>query len=159
MKAQLRDDVWYDTEGTYYVLLDVTQQIDEQQPRVVDGVVLMPKDELHVSIVPTSRLTDDESVRGALIADIRDYLAENPSAVQFENLGPERYFCQKADEATLIAPAVVSGTDGLVQVVRRHFPDFEATFLHVTLLKNAESEYGIGINNPTELKQYCTKLS
>lgn len=158
MKTSLSHNIWYDADGTYYVVLDVTQQIGTLSLQIINGVELIPKDEYHVSLVPTSRLTDDLAVREVLIADIEELLRQNPDVVQFESLGTERYFCQKDDEATLIATATVTGLERLAVTVRNRFPEYEVPFAHVTLLKSAKSEYGVGINSRAELEEYCLKL-
>lgn len=159
MRRYLSPNVWYDSAGTYYVVLDVAQQIGVVKSRMINGVELFPKAEYHVSLVATKHLTDDIATREALIADIREFLLQNPTAVQLESIGTERYFCQKGSDSTLIAPVSVAGMDRLAAVVRERLPDFEVPYLHVTMLKNAESEYGIGIKSRDKLEEYCVKTS
>lgn len=157
-REYLSKKIWRDAEGTNYIMLDVTDEIGSQQARTVEGVELLPKDEYHVTLVPAGKLSGDESVVELVIDEVRTFLAHNPDEVVFEELSGERYVCTKGDEMTLIAPAIVLGLDGLRGVVRRHVPDYAPTFPHVTLLKSANSRYGIGVNSVDDLQAYCRKL-
>lgn len=157
-REYLSEKVWRDAEGTNYIMLDVTDEIGDQQARTIDGVELLPKDEYHVTLVPASKFSEDESVVESVVDEVRAFLARNPDEIVFKELLDERYVCTKGDELTLIAPAVVLGLDALRAVVRRHVPDYAPAFPHVTLLKSANSKYGIGVNSMDDLHEYCRKI-
>ena len=157
-REYLTQKIWRDAEGTNYIMFDVTEEVGEQQARVVDGVELLPKEEYHVSLVPAGRLSNDVTVVETVINDVRAFVRDNPNMVVFGSLDDERYVCTKGDEKTLIAPANVLGLEGLCAVVRRYVPDYAPVFSHVTLLKSANSRYGIGVNSADDLRMYCRKI-
>lgn len=152
------EHVWYNPEKGHYIMLDITDEIGKQVPQIIEGVELLPKDEYHVSLVPAQKLSEDEAVVRSIVEDVRCLLQANPGAVSWGSLGDERYVCKEDDEVTLVAPAAVVGLSGLREVVRRHVPGFNPAFPHVTLLKSANSPYGIGISSSDDLAAYCYRL-
>lgn len=157
-RINITEKIWYDSEVKSYIMLDVTDEISSQRARVVDNVELLPKDEYHVSLVPASKLSEDASVVQDVVQDVTQFLRENPGVVVFEGLGEERYVCRKDGEVTMIAPAIIIGVESLRQVVRQHIPGYAPAFPHVTLLKSANSPYGIGVNSEDDLQQMCERL-
>ena len=157
-KEFLTNKVWHDPEGTTYIMLDVTSEIEPPQAITVDGVELLPKDEYHVTLVPTRKLTDDTALQQAIVESVRAHLQGATEELKFMGVGDERYLCRDGEEATLIAPANIVGLNGVRRVVTNLVPDYEPAFPHVTLLKNAVSKYGIGINSEEDLRRLCRKL-
>lgn len=156
-RVNLAENIWHDPEATNYIMLDVTDQIPLQLPQTIDGVELMPKDEYHISLVAAGKLSDNPREVATTIEAVREYLGSIEKLPEFVTLGAERYRCRKGDEVTLIAPAKIIGLDGLREVVKVRYPDYAPPFPHVTLLKSANSPYGIGINSSDDFELYCTR--
>ncbi|MFZ1258597.1 MAG: hypothetical protein WAQ25_03950 [Candidatus Saccharimonas sp.] len=157
-RVNITENIWYDPEVKNYVMLDVTDAVGAQEARVIDGVDLLPKHEYHVTLVPAGKLGKTALEVAAIINNIESFLKQHPAVMQFQKLGTERYICRKDDEMTLIAPAVITGLDALRAIVRQRVPDYQPAFPHVTLLKSANSPYGIGINSQKDLANYCIKV-
>lgn len=157
-RMQLTENIWYDPDVKSYVMLDVTSEIGAQEPQVVDGVEVLPKDEYHVTLVAAGKIGQTALHIQQIIEGVRAFLLDHPNTVRFNGLTTERYICHKDGESTLIAPAIVTGLDTLRAVVKRHVPEYEPAFPHVTLLKSANSAYGISINTPSVLETYCKKI-
>lgn len=158
MRSNITKKIWHDPEVKNYIMLDVTDEIPPQQMQTIDNVELLPKDEYHVSLVPASKLSEDASVVQDVVQDVTRLLRENPGVVVFEGLGEERYVCRKNGEVTMIAPAIIIGVESLRQIVRQYVPDYAPAFPHVTLLKSANSPYGIGVNSEDDLQLMCKRL-
>lgn len=159
-KTYINEKIWYDPEVSNYVMLDVTEEVGEQQPLEIDDTLLLPKNEYHVTLVAAGKITGKDTEQTArLISDIEGYLHDNPEAVKFGSLGDERFVCRDGEEATLIAPATIIGIEGLRKVVLKRVPDYKPAFTHVTLLKNEESPYGIGVNSQDDFDQLCKKYN
>lgn len=139
-------------------MLDVTSDIEPLRPINIGGFELLPKEEYHVTLVPTRKLTSEIAVQREIVESVRAYLQGATGELKFEGIGEDRYLCRDGEEATLIAPAYVSGLDGLRRVVGGIVADYAPAFPHVTLLKNADSKYGIGINSEEDLQRLCRKL-
>lgn len=157
-REYISEKVWRDVEGTNYIMLDVTKEVGVQHTRTIDGIELFPKDEYHVTLLPASKLSDDPDIVESIVGDVRVFFDEHPHRVVFERLGDERYVCTKDEEMTLIAPAIVVGLDSLRQIVQRRMPGYAPAFPHVTLLKSANSQYGIGVNSQQDFAERCRKL-
>lgn len=157
-RIYLNERIWRDPETKNYILLDISDEIGEQQAEIVDGVELLPKNEYHITLVPAGKLSDNHEIVEVIIDDIDKFLNNNPDAITFEGLGPERYVCRDGDEMTLIARATITGQDSLRRIIQRHIPGYRPAFPHVTLLKSASSPYGIGINSLEEFGRLCRPL-
>lgn len=156
MRTHLTESVWYDPDVKNYVMLDVTDAITPPTSLMIDDVELLPKDEYHCTLVPVGKLLEDDFAR-VLLGDISEYLSQN--AVEFDGLTGEYHLCRKQEEVTLIASARIVGLDGLREVVRRHVPDYQPPFPHVTLLKSANSPYGIGVNSDADYDALCRPIT
>lgn len=158
MRINITERIWRDPEVKNYVMLDVTEDVGGQEAAVIDGTLLLPKDEYHVTLVAAGKIAGDDPRRtGELLQDLEEYLRANPDAVRFERLGDDRYVCRDGEEMTLIAPAEIVGIEGLRRVVTRHVPDYKPAFPHVTLLKNEQSPYGIGVNSTEDFQALCRR--
>lgn len=157
-RVNLTESIWYDPEVKNYVMLDVTGSVDKQGSQVIGGLELLPKDEYHVTLVPAGKLGKTALETSLILGGIEELLASHPGVIEFQGLGPERYICCKDDETTLIAPALITGLDALRVIVQQNVKDYSPAFPHVTLLKSANSPYGIGIHSAEDLAAYCRKL-
>ncbi len=157
-RVNITEKVWYDPAATKYVMLDISEAIPPQSPVSIDGELLLPKEEYHVSLVAAARITETLAQADEVIAGVTEYLQANPQSVAFAGLGEERYVCRDGEQMTLIAPVVVLGLEGLRRVVERHVPDYQPISPHVTLLKNAASLYGIGINSEADFRKLCERV-
>jgi hypothetical protein len=161
-KQELSDGVWYDPEGTGYIMLDTTAVIPPQEPRMIDGVRLLPKDEYHCSLVAARKLADgDRDLEARIVKDTVEYLRTH--TVGFVGMTGNYYLCQKTNddgeiEKTIIGGVEIRGIEGLRAILRRRTPEYQPPFPHVTLLKSANSLYGIGVNSEESLRAYCTRL-
>jgi hypothetical protein len=154
-RQELGSAVWYDDEGSGYVMLDVTDSIPLQSERSIDGQLLMPKDEYHCTLVPVRKIIENSVQEKQLVEVIRASLAKQ--SVRFSGLGDERYVCKKEDEMTVIAPVSIDGIDTLNRAVQQIAPAFTGVFAHVTLLKNESSAFGIGVTSLESLAARCEK--
>lgn len=157
-REYITESIWCDPEGTGYIMLDVTDQIEPPSSTVIDGVELLAKSEFHVSLVPVHKLTEDRALQRDILEDVQTYLEHTARVPEFVGLGDERYLCRDGEEVTVVASADIVGLEGLQRVVRDLLPDYRPAFPHVTLLKNAASKYGIGINSVDDLARFCQKL-
>lgn len=155
-RQELGSSVWYDNEGSGYVMLDITDSIPLQHERVIDGQLLTPKSEYHCTLVPVRKIVENSDQENQLIGVIQAALARK--SVIFSGLSDARYVCEKEDEMTVIAPAQLDGLEELNQVVRRISPDFTGVFAHVTLLKNENSAFGISVVSLEALAARCRKV-
>lgn len=159
-RVHITEKIWYDPEVKNYVMLDVTDDIEHPVATIIKPpTVLLPKDEYHCTLVAAGKLSANHDQVREVIEDIKAYLLEHPNMVTFEGIGTDYYYCCKDDESTLIVSALVTGLDGLRDVVRRTFPEYSESSPHITLLKSENSPYGIGINSPTDLNQYCERIT
>lgn len=145
---------YLDIKGT--VMLDITDDITPAQSTEINGVMLYPKSEYHCTLFVLRKSGITPEYEQEIINGIRTYLETH--LIRFISLKPEHYVCSEGDEQTLIAPVELEGFDELYQVVKRNIPDLPRQFLHVTLLKNEASRYGIGIASQAELEARCTLL-
>ena len=148
--------VWYDPEGSGYVMLDVTDNITPLNPIKIEGQKLLPKSEYHCSLVAARKLANDKISEQEIIELVRKFLVGK--IIQFESLGKELYVCRKGEEVTVIARAQIIGIEDLRREIRKFIPDY-APFPHVTLLQSENSRYGIGVNSPQKFAEYCQKLA
>lgn len=155
MRAHLTESVWYDPDVKNYVMLDVTDAITPLTSLMIGDVELLPKDEYHCTLVPVGKLLEDDAA-GVLLDDIGEYLSQN--TVEFDGLTGDYHLCRKQGEVTLIASARIMGLDGLREV-RRHVSDYQPPFPHVTLLKSANSPYGIGVNSDADYDALCRPIT
>lgn len=157
MRQNITEKVWYDPDVKSYIMLDVTDDITPLESQYIEGRELLSKTEYHCSLVPAGKLSDDPDVVKQVIERVAGYLSETD--VRFQGLADTYYFCEKGAEATLIAPAIIAGIEGLTQVVRQLIPEYTPAFSHITLLKSATSEYGIGINSELDRNAYCREVT
>lgn len=153
---QLGQKVWHEPEGTGYIMLDVTDNIKPFDPLEIDGQKLLPKSEYHCSLVAARKLVNNEISEDELVGVVRKFLQKK--TIRFNSLTKELFVCRKDGEVTVIAGAEVIGLEALRAKLKRIIPDYSPLFPHVTLLKSANSQYGIGINSEAELENYCVKL-
>lgn len=118
--------------------------------------MLEPKGEYHCSLVAVLRYIGDPGEEVALAAAVKGYLREHD--LRYAGLGAERYLCRKDDRMTVIAPVTIDGIDGFVGFVRTLIPGFPSPFPHVTLLKNADADFGIAIHSADDVAHYCRRL-
>lgn len=157
-RQNITEKIWYDPEVKSYIMLDVTDEIVPPQPLMIDNTKLLPKDEYHCTLVPAGKLSDSPEKVARVINEVTDYLHFSPNAVRFIGLGDNYYFCKDGDEATLVAEAMIVGLVGLRKIVQQTIPDYKPAFPHITLLKNEQSLYGIGIHSAEDLKKLCKKV-
>jgi hypothetical protein len=155
-RQELGSGVWYDDEGSGYAMLDVSDFIPLQHERVIDGQLLLPKDEYHCTIVPVRKIVDNRDQEERLVELLRASLAKQ--AVAFSTLSEERYVCRKDDEMTIIAPVTINGIEVISRTVQQIIPDFNGVFSHVTLLKNENSPFGISVLSFENLAARCERL-
>ena len=60
-------------------------------------------------------------------------------------------------QVTVIADVQLAGIEALQALMRERVGVNISTTLHVTLLKSANSPYGIGVNSAADLAAYCVK--
>lgn len=161
-RQELGNGVWYDPEAKGYIMLDVTGSVATQHPRTIDDTILLPKSEYHCSLAAVRKLAnEDREVEAKLVDDVKRYLGNN--AVEFAGMTGDYYFCQKTNDAgeiesTVIGGVTIIGLDGLRALLREKIPEYQPPFPHVTLLKSANSKFGIGVNSQEDLRTYCRKL-
>lgn len=158
-KEFIASNVWHDPEGSCSIMLDVTDEVVPVEPQVVSGIELLPKSEYHVTLVaPLKQGLVAVQYPDAVIV-VKDFLASEPEAIKFNGLSNERYLCQKDDEYSLIAPAEILGVEALYKVLSQRFDGLGEPFLHVTLLKSRNSEYGISVSSAEVLADRCQLIS
>lgn len=110
-KQQLGQGVWYDPEGTGYIMLDVSQKVTHLEPKVVRGIELFPKTEYHCSLVAARKLAcDDRTIEAEIVHNIEQCLKTNK--IQLIGLTNNYFFCQKVkqdgrNESTVIAKSLI----------------------------------------------------
>lgn len=161
-RQELGRGVWYDSAVKGYAMLDVTEHISDVSPTQVDGVQLMPKHEYHVSIANVRGLADgNRAVEAAMVRLLEGYLGDERQVFGWLGLTNRYYVCHKPNEqgeqqTTVIGEAEILGLEGLERAMRHQFGEhIRLSQPHVTLLKSANSPYGIGVNNAEELALYC----
>lgn len=156
-RQELGKGVWYDPEGTGYIMYDLTDQLIPLKPVTIGDQLLLPKTEFHCSLVAARKVSQEElAVEATIVERVQNYLGER--SLRFVNLTGDYYHCQKDGESTVIAGVHIEGLDELRVLVREVVPDYEPPFPHVTLLKSENSEYGIGVNSAQALATLCVKL-
>lgn len=155
---QLGQKVWYDPEGTGYVMLDVTSFIKPLEPMEIDGQKLLPKSEYHCSLLAARKVANDKVSEEQLVGVVKIFLKNK--TISFESLVEnELYVCRKEGQVTVIASATIVGLDELHQEIKQLIPDYAPLFPHVTLLKSENSQYGIGINSQVDFENLCEKVT
>lgn len=152
--TEIAPHTWY-SHTTGSVLHDVSRAVEPLEPMVVEGIELLPKQEFHTTLVSARRELHTQKREAHFIHDLREFLAYNP--VELRTITNERYFCQKENEASVIAPVCLFGDVGLKSFVRKFIPQYDP-FYHVTLLKSEETEHGIRISSRDDLNDRCTLL-
>ena len=155
-RQELGQAVWYDPDGTGYIMLDVTKFIETPAEMMIDNERLLPKNEFHCSLVAARKITKSPDEEARVVDTTRNFLARE--TIRFTGLTGERYVCRKDGEMTLIAGASVEGLDKLRTEVSALLPEYQPPFAHVTLLKSENSPFGIGINSADELAERCNRL-
>jgi hypothetical protein len=164
-KEFLSEKVWYDKEGTGYVMFDVSDSVPKLDQLNIEGRELLSKDEFHCSLIATRKYaelewdgTADISAREAgMVAAIRGQLGRR--TVEFLGFTGEYYLCEKDNEATIIGLVGLKGINELRQTIS----DMTGVVIdppepHVTLYKTLNSQYGIGIRNEEEFTLRCRNL-
>ncbi len=154
---QLGQKVWYDVEGTGYIMLDVTDNIAPLEEIKIDGQRLLPKPEYLCSLLAARKVVNDKVSETQLVELVRKFLVNR--IIRFESLIGDLYVCRKKGELTVISGANISGLDDLRQEIKKLIPDYAPIFPHVTLLKSENSQYGIGINSQADLDSFCEKIT
>ncbi len=152
--TEIAPNNWYN-HANGEVVVDMSRAIDNVEPMTIDGIQLFPKEEYHATLISVRDEFPDPKKEARFIHHLRDFLWEY--RVEPSILGPERYLCQKGDEATVVARAHLFGEITLRKYVRRHIPDYDP-FYYVTLLANDQSEQEIPISSVAELAERCRQL-
>jgi len=156
IKIDLGQEISYNPDEKGYVMFDLTNFIPQQSSQVVDGVELLPKNEYHSSLVSLERYIQDKDEAHRIALSIKEYLMDHQ--LTYAGLGDERYVCKREERMTLVAPVAIEGLDEFRAFITSLIPDFDPPFSHITLLKSAATEFGIGINSMSDLDQYCTRF-
>lgn len=161
MSAQeLARNVVYDPEVKGYIMYDATACIPELPSITIDGVEVFPKEEYHVSLVAARKAAQQNPEQeAAIVRLVSEYLRRPGNALEWDGLTGEYYLCHKLNEQgemqfTVVAGAAIIGLEGLQRMLRHHF-SIPPSQPHVTLLKSANSPYGIGVNSADDLANYC----
>ncbi len=153
MRVELGPGIWY-SEEMGYIIAEVPDL--QPEPITVDGVLLNPKDEYHVSLVPARELANGDPEREAeIVRQVRAYLAH--TAVKHGNLTGEMHICRELNKAGDIERTVIAGIQVVGLVALRSELGLPEAVPHVTVLKSANSLYGIGVNSITDLQQLCKR--
>lgn len=159
---ELTPHVWYDPDVKGYIMFDATQHIPDMPPITVDGIELLPKNEYHVSLVAARKAAAQNAAQeAAIVRLVEDYLGRPDAGLSWGGLTGEYYLCHKPGQSgelqhTVLAGASIIGLTGLQRMLRHHF-GIAPSHPHVTLLKSANSAYGIGVNSADDLALYCEK--
>jgi hypothetical protein len=159
MKIKLAPDVWYDSDTKGYIMLELPNT--HVVPIVYEGVMLEPKREHHCSIVAARKLAGGlPDVESRIVEIVREQLAREP--VQFTGFRREVYVCHKPndegeEQTTVVVGVDVTGLAGLQNALQTEFPQYHAPFPHATVLKSANSPYGIGVNSAEDLTALCER--
>jgi len=152
----LSDNIWHDPEGTGYVMLDATNDVPPQIPTTINGEVLYPKAEYHCSLVDTRAHIEDRALEEQFIEDIKRFLARH--AISVTSISDERLLCREKEKTTIVAPVILDGLDDFIGFVQERIPGFQTPWTHVTLLKTAETKYGIALPTQEEVAEYCRPM-
>jgi len=163
-KQYLSDTVWYgDLKGT--IAFDVPGITLPPGDIDVDGKTLLPKNEFHGSFIAarkyaerqTSDSTEAKRLEAEIVSVARDQLNKQP--LEFIGFTGEYYLCEEGDEVTIIGLVKINGVDELVRTVSDATGvSIDIPMLHITVYKNKESPYGIGIRNKEDLTAMCREL-
>jgi hypothetical protein len=141
-------------------MFDATACIPELPSITIDGVEVFPKEEYHVSLVAARKAAQQNPEQeAAIVRLVSEYLRRPGNALEWDGLTGEYYLCHKLNEQgemqfTVVAGAAIIGLEGLQRMLRHHF-SIPPSQPHVTLLKSANSPYGIGVNSADDLANYC----
>ncbi|HSX31073.1 MAG TPA: hypothetical protein VLE99_04100 [Candidatus Saccharimonadales bacterium] len=157
MNIELGADVWYSADVKGYAML----RLPDLEPRAITfaGVQLAPKAEYHCSILAARKLAQgDAEKEHGLVEAVRLWLSQN--ALTYNCLNGEVHVCRRRNEAgeeemTVVAGVVVDGLAALHAALQKDFPEVPALIPHATVLKSANSPYGIGVNSAEDLAAYC----
>lgn len=146
-------------------MLDVTEHIPPLHSTVIDGVTVYPKEgEFHVSIANLRELALQNPFQEAAMAlFLRHQMASEENRLSWNGFSGEYYVCHKPNEQGEQQTMVIAGVDivGLRALERTMRHTFDTSIRlsqpHVTLLKSANSPYGIGVNSPEALQNLCTR--
>ncbi|MFZ1302084.1 MAG: hypothetical protein WAQ27_05955 [Candidatus Microsaccharimonas sp.] len=152
--TEIAPSTWYSSE-TGMVMYSLGDQVGDVEPLRYSGVDLFPKTEYHTTLVSVRRDIPEPALEAVFVDALSNFLADNPVAVA--ELGAERYFCTKNEEATVVAPVHVIGERALRAFVQTFIPDYDP-FFHVTLLKNSQTKYGIRISSAEDLAERCVQI-
>lgn len=153
-KIELGQGVWYDPETKGYIALTVT----DLNPRaiLIEDVLMSPKTEFHISLVPARKAAGGDTAGEAAIVDkVRQYLARN--VLKYEGLTGELYICHKLKKAGETEHSVIAGVRVAGLTALRAELGLRAAIPHATVLLSANSQYGIGVNSVSDLQAYCER--
>ena len=163
-KEYLSDAVWYgEAKGT--IAFDVPGITLPPGDIEVDGKALLPKNEFHGSFIAarkyaerqTSDITEAKQLEAEIVSVAREQLNKQP--LEFIGFTGEYYLCEEGDEVTIIGLVKINGVDELVRTVSQVIDiPIDSPLLHITVYKNQESPYGIGIRNDEEFAALCREL-
>ena len=163
-RQELGQQVWYDADTKGYAMLDVTKYIPPLQSVEVEGVTLLPKHEYHVSIANLRGIAgENPEIEPKMVWFMQAYLADPAHQLEWKGLTGAYYLCQKPNaegdmQRTLIGAVEIAGLAALERAMRQRFAmPITLSRPHVTLLKSANSPYGIGVNSPKDLAQLCRR--
>lgn len=161
-RQDLGKNVWYDPSIKGYAMVDITPHIPTLEPLVVDGVELFPKTEYHVSLANVRAIAGgDMDLESRVVSDIAACLVDGAVSLTWGGFTGDVYVCKKPNadsdmQVTVVAGVWLLGLDVLQAMMRQRARVEISTAPHVTLLKSANSPYGIGVNNADDLAAYCT---
>ena len=164
-RRELGSGVWYDASLKGYAMLDVTEHIPPLRPTAIDGVTVYPKEgEFHVSIANLRELALQNPFQEAAMAlFLRYQMVSEENRLSWNGFSGEYYVCHKPNEqgdeqTTVIASVEIIGLRALERTMRHTFDtSIRLSQPHVTLLKSANSPYGIGVNSPEALESLCER--
>ncbi len=163
-RQELGQQVWYDADTKGYAMLDVSGYIPPLQPVEVEGVTLLPKHEYHVSIANLRGIAGENlEIEPEMVWFMQAYLAGPTHQLAWKGLTGAYYLCRKPNaegdmQQTLIGEVEIAGLASLERAMRQKFAiPITLSRPHVTLLKSANSPYGIGVNSPKDLAQLCRR--
>lgn len=127
------------------------------------GVTFDAKSELHCSLLYTQELAkyfkDPELAADKLADFVKTFVTKHP--IEFEKFTRNVYTCEKDNIQSVIIEVTMRGVDELYAALRATFAELAylpGPALHVTLYKY-NHQFGIGIQNAAELREFCTPLS
>lgn len=87
VRRELGGGVWYDGELKGYAMLDVTAEIPPLMSTEVDGVLVYPKDEFHMSVANLRALAyENPAMEQAMVCFLKEYLTHRPDELRWEGL-------------------------------------------------------------------------